>query len=714
MQDQGQGRIGKGCGEGPIGQGPIGQGPVGSGGHKGIWQQELGMFVGRIKSFSAIDGYGFIECPSVRAQGYRDVFLHNSQVQSFVVGSSVHFTVYLNAKGQPQAKDLQADAVAAAPPSLERVQLPSPSPEAAEQKSLGNFVGVVKSFHQANGYGFIASASLRAQGYEADAFLHRSQISTFAEGAAVCFEAYLDTNGRLKARALFAVASEGLAVDTVAVTRRPVESKGSGYLALGAGAEVEILYIGDEQSEDEWGWLYVQEKLRDEEGWLPATAVLPCAAAAPSPQSAQVTEPEASQEAFGSMSDDCRPHAPQAELLKEALQLEVRQPQPEATPERDATELDAVTTTAADPAQEAVKGLPTNEGATQKMMPRSCLKKVSLQVPPHAPLPPSPASSPSSALTPREPSPPPPPPPPPPQRRPPHCPPPSRPVPSEAATGTAAVGAPLAGGAVLLSGSGGSSCSSNTAVSRSAPEDEVDGSSATRHARALGLELLGGAAPANSAWTYPLCDLDRRSFVGHFPGALSESTAQQFLRMVMDGMDHLSWEKPTSGMGRISRGTKWMVSQGCRCSYQYGGTTVLPVPFPVWMHDLLKACMPACGLPDPVSWPNSCNLNCYADGSDAIDWHADDEPLFQGRHQDCRIISLSLGETRNFELRLAGLEGEEGEKCQLRLVGGDLCTMEGHIQRHYVHRVPKSVGKTRLRVNLTWRWILAHEHRCGL
>lgn len=40
--------------------------------------------------------------------------------------------------------------------------------------------------------------------------------------------------------------------------------------------------------------------------------------------------------------------------------------------------------------------------------------------------------------------------------------------------------------------------------------------------------------------------------------------------------------------------------------------------------------MPLVGLPERETWPNSCNLNCYTDGTDGIDWHTDDEPLFQG------------------------------------------------------------------------------------
>mmetsp|Transcript_126996 Transcript_126996/g.365287 ORF Transcript_126996/g.365287 Transcript_126996/m.365287 type:complete len:166 (-) Transcript_126996:177-674(-) len=165
----------------------------------------------------------------------------------------------------------------------------------------------------------------------------------------------------------------------------------------------------------------------------------------------------------------------------------------------------------------------------------------------------------------------------------------------------------------------------------------------------------------------------------------------------------------------MSRGTKWLVKKGCRCQYRYGGVSVPPVHFPQWMQELLEECMPLCGLSDPESWPNSCNVNVYSDGSDGIDWHSDDEPLFQGRDKACAIISLSLGETRTFELRLAE-QGDIGVKNQVRLRSGDIATMEGHLQRHYVHRVPKSSGKSlRLRVNLTWRWITQHDPRhCGL
>eukprot|EP00930_Biecheleria_cincta_P020104 TRINITY_DN15188_c0_g1_i1.p1 TRINITY_DN15188_c0_g1~~TRINITY_DN15188_c0_g1_i1.p1 ORF type:complete len:380 (-),score=64.74 TRINITY_DN15188_c0_g1_i1:208-1347(-) len=76
---------------------------------RGIDDQDvIGTFPGVIKSFSKMEkGYGFIECPALKEQGYNDVFLHREQLGNFDVGSEVAFTVFLNKKGQPQARDLK-------------------------------------------------------------------------------------------------------------------------------------------------------------------------------------------------------------------------------------------------------------------------------------------------------------------------------------------------------------------------------------------------------------------------------------------------------------------------------------------------------------------------------------------------------------------------------------------------------------------------------
>lgn len=70
-------------------------------------KETLGRYNGIIKNFHADKGYGFIECPNVRARGYsHDVFIHHTQMTGLEVGDTVQFTCYVNSKHQPQCKDL--------------------------------------------------------------------------------------------------------------------------------------------------------------------------------------------------------------------------------------------------------------------------------------------------------------------------------------------------------------------------------------------------------------------------------------------------------------------------------------------------------------------------------------------------------------------------------------------------------------------------------
>eukprot|EP00415_Alexandrium_ostenfeldii_P003879 UN3879 len=173
---------------------------------------------------------------------------------------------------------------------------------------------------------------------------------------------------------------------------------------------------------------------------------------------------------------------------------------------------------------------------------------------------------------------------------------------------------------------------------------------------------------------------------------------------------HTEWLQPHGRHGPLPRKTLWVVKEPCSCHYLYGGARIQPKPFPRWVQEAMEVCMPLCGLPDPSTWPDSCNLNLYEDGSHSVAWHADDERLFQGKVRSCTIISLSLGHTRSFLLkpRLS-----LGRPLRMRLAAGDLCTMEGLTQKYYVHKVPKEYGEgIGPRVNLTWRWIRRHCSGC--
>jgi len=65
---------------------------------------------GKVKTFNAQKGFGFIECDETMALYARDVFLHQRQAMEAGVkeGMACHFEVDINNKGQPQARNVQA------------------------------------------------------------------------------------------------------------------------------------------------------------------------------------------------------------------------------------------------------------------------------------------------------------------------------------------------------------------------------------------------------------------------------------------------------------------------------------------------------------------------------------------------------------------------------------------------------------------------------
>lgn len=225
------------------------------------------------------------------------------------------------------------------------------------------------------------------------------------------------------------------------------------------------------------------------------------------------------------------------------------------------------------------------------------------------------------------------------------------------------------------------------------------------------MPLIGELAPS-LGWTYPLVDESRRCYVAVLHHNSDASNLTYFFENIRLGTD---WQEPiaiSTGLA-IPRKTSWLTQQGCVCSYNYGSIQVQPQAFPPWMLEIMAVYMPMCGLKDITEWPDSCNVNMYEDGESSVGWHADDEVLFQGRHNDIRILSLSLGATRTFELRKSWPEEGEIPEERLLLGNGTLCTMEGMTQKHYRHRVPKERNVPGPRINLTWRWILKHNQGCS-
>merc|ERR1711933_56651 len=184
-----------------------------------------------------------------------------------------------------------------------------------------------------------------------------------------------------------------------------------------------------------------------------------------------------------------------------------------------------------------------------------------------------------------------------------------------------------------------------------------------------GVSLIGTRSVQELPWQYPICDAERRCFVGHLPGALDARKAKRMMDFVLDGMEPVGWDQPIRTMnGKVfkvhGRQACWLVAPGTSANpYSFGGPnvgqgldcliTVKPKLFPSWMQEIMQAVMPLCGLDDPKDWPNCCSMNRYS-GDATCDWHADDDEMFQATVRDTVIISLSLGAKRVFEFRRAG------------------------------------------------------------
>ena len=153
--------------------------------------------------------------------------------------------------------------------------------------------------------------------------------------------------------------------------------------------------------------------------------------------------------------------------------------------------------------------------------------------------------------------------------------------------------------------------------------------------------------------------------------------------------DHL---KMFGNLIPVPRLESWVADEGL--DYTYSGIHHEPDP---WIDELVE-------LRDLSSSHtgtrfNSVLCNLYRDGSDGVDWHADDEPEFGPMPV---IASWSLGATRRFDLRRVD---DHSNKVELELHHGDLVIMSGTTQELWRHRVPKTKKPVGERINLTFRMV---------
>jgi alkylated DNA repair dioxygenase AlkB len=128
-----------------------------------------------------------------------------------------------------------------------------------------------------------------------------------------------------------------------------------------------------------------------------------------------------------------------------------------------------------------------------------------------------------------------------------------------------------------------------------------------------------------------------------------------------------------------------------RFVYRYSGVSKIALP---WTPELLELK----NLTEQITGEtfNCCLLNLYDDGTQAMGWHADDEPQIK---TGAAIASWSFGAERKFSFR----HRQTKETVSLVLENGSLLVMKGDTQRFWLHALPKSAKVKTPRINLTFR-----------
>lgn len=140
----------------------------------------------------------------------------------------------------------------------------------------------------------------------------------------------------------------------------------------------------------------------------------------------------------------------------------------------------------------------------------------------------------------------------------------------------------------------------------------------------------------------------------------------------------------------LPRLTSWYGDVGK--SYQYSGIKSDPNP---WNDGLyrIKERIEECA----NHTFNCVLLNWYRDGSDSLNWHADDE---RELGPNPIIASANFGATRDFIIRK---NDDHAQKVSLPLKHGTLLVMKGSMQHFWQHSVPKRTNVNASRFNLTFR-----------
>lgn len=148
---------------------------------------------------------------------------------------------------------------------------------------------------------------------------------------------------------------------------------------------------------------------------------------------------------------------------------------------------------------------------------------------------------------------------------------------------------------------------------------------------------------------------------------------------------------------RIPRLNAWYGDAGL--NYSYSGIPMNPQPWSGLLAEIRARAEAAAR-----HRFTSALVNLYRDGRDSVAWHADDEPELGSQPV---IASLSLGVTREFQMRHRHYRENGLATQKILLHSGSLLVMRGDTQRNWLHQVPKRSASvvSGPRINITFRTI---------
>ncbi len=147
----------------------------------------------------------------------------------------------------------------------------------------------------------------------------------------------------------------------------------------------------------------------------------------------------------------------------------------------------------------------------------------------------------------------------------------------------------------------------------------------------------------------------------------------------------------------IPRTQAWFGDEGC--DYLFSGLFIRALPWPKYARLLQQKLKRDFGLN-----ANGVLVNRYANGTESMGWHSDNEPEIAIGSD---IASVTLGATRDFFIR----HKSSHHKINISLESGDLLLMQWPMQNEWEHSLPKRMKVMEPRLNFTFRTLVKDFHK---